>query len=161
MHLVQGILLSGLICWLMPVHAVVINASTDWSTCALADTVSDAGDYYASTIESVHLLHCNDALLSVTGLANSTTTWTISARLAALPSATLNLELIRVGVGIGNSSPNGGDNYLLLSTAYQDFFTGQGNITDIPLQFRVNNLDPIDGNGAKDFQIEYQITTTN
>lgn len=151
-----GLLLAGIS---LPAAAVSVSASTDWSNCQASDSITDAGDYYTGSLESGSaLLSCTDAYLTISGTATSTTAWTLSARLVS--SATgLGLELKRTGNGTGSSAPSGGTDYTTLSTAYETLFTGQGNVSSIPLQFRVNNLDVSDGNGTKNIQIQYQITT--
>ena len=136
----------------------MITASNDWSSCQLQDTITTAGEYYNSTLDSGSAqLSCSDAYLSVSGTATSTTTWTISARLQqAVPNMTL--ELIRAGSGTGDSIPVGGDSYIPQSTAYQTLFTGQGDISSIPLRFRISHFGVNAGHGAHHIGIEYQIT---
>ena len=141
------------------VLAVNIDASNDWSSCQLQNTITQAGDYYSSTLSSDEAtLSCDDAFLTITGVATSTTSWSVSTRLVDSLSG-MNLELRRSGNGTGDSTPSGGDSYTTLSTAPQAFFSGQGNVSSIPLQFRIRNFDVSAGNGSLNLQIQYQITT--
>jgi len=153
--------LLALACYVPITEAVMITTNTAWDNCQLGD-IENAGDYYSSSIQSASSsVNCSNAMLSVTGLASSTTTWTVSANLLEPPSSQLKIELLRVGDGMGNSLPTGGISYLHLSTAPQVFFSGQGNTVDIPIQFKLSNLNTSDPHGLKNLKIEYQISTSN
>lgn len=142
-----------------PASAVTVNATNDWAACELQGTITNAGDYYSSTLESDGIiLNCNHAYLSIDGVDTSTTAWTVSSRLTNNVTG-MTVELIRTGNGTGDSSLIGGGSYTPLTTAFQNIFTGQGNVSSIPLNFRINNFDVTDGYGNHNFQIEYQIIT--
>ena len=156
-RLVPG-LLVGLLT-LSTAQAINITASIDWESCQLPDSITNAGDYYSSSIESTTLT-CSDATLSVSGAATSTTPWTVTSRIASTSSGiTLNLDLMRNGNGSGDSTPTGGESYIAQTTAAQTLFTGQGNVSLIPIQFRIRNFDVTDGNGTKNIQLSYEINT--
>ncbi|MGV6808906.1 MAG: hypothetical protein ACWA5U_03425 [bacterium] len=143
-------------------QAVSID-STSWSCNLTESAITSAGDYFSSTLtpESTTGLTCNGATLSVTGTAASDTAWTVSARLAS-PVSGLTVELIRTDIGSGDSTPTGGDNYIALSTANTMFFSGAGNVSSIPLSFRVSNFGVEDGrdwNANNSIHIEYEVVT--
>jgi len=147
----------------VPFSTQAVNiSSTDWSCNLTENAISGAGDYFSNTLTpSSSDIVCNGATLSVTSTAESSTAWTINARLAN-PVSGLTVELIRTDNGSGDSTPTGGDNYIALSTANTAFFSGAGNINSIPLSFRVSNFGVDDGrdwDATNSIQIEYEVVT--
>ncbi len=153
--------IAGLFAGLLTVNtcqAISITTSINWASCQLPDTLTNAGDYYASSIES-STLTCADATLSVSGAASSTTNWTITSRLLNSPAG-LNVDLMRSGNGSGDSTPAGGNSYATQTTAAQVFFTGTGNVSLIPIRFKISNFDVSDGHGTQNIQLSYEVTET-
>jgi hypothetical protein len=148
----------------VPFSTQAVNiSSTHWSCNLTESAINGAGYYFSSTLtpESTTGLTCNGATLSVTGTAEDDTAWTVSARLAS-PVSGLTVELIRTNIGSGDSTPTGGNNYIALTTANTEFFSGTGEISSIPLSFRVSDFGVDDGrnwDAANSIQIEYEVVT--
>jgi hypothetical protein len=143
-HLLLGVALATLT---LPANAISV-AADDW-TDTLADT-TNAGDYADSFTTSTSI--------NISGTTSSSQTWELSARLTTAMTG-LTIDVKRTGNGSGDSVPSGGNADQTLTTAFQPFFTGSGNVSGIPLQFLIRNIDVTDGNGTKDIKIEYQVTT--
>jgi hypothetical protein len=146
-HLVLGVALATVT---LPANAISV-AADDW-THTLADNITNAGDYYTGSFTTATSINIGDT-------TSSSQMWTLSARLTTV-IAGLNIGIKRTGNGSGDSVPSGGNTNQELTTAFQPFFTGSGNISGIPLEFEISNFDVTDGNGIKNIQIQYQVTTT-
>jgi hypothetical protein len=148
-HLVLGVALATVT---LPANAISV-AADNW-THTLADNITNAGDYYTGSFTTA-------TSINIGGTTSSSQMWTLSARLTT-DIAGLNIGIKRTGNGSGDSIPSGGtDDYQTLTTAFLPFFTGSGNVTGIPLELQISDVDVTDGNGTKTIPIEYQITTTN
>lgn len=145
-HILPGMVLAALT---LPVEAISITAD-DWSH-TLADNITNAGEYYADSTST-------STTVNIGGTTNTSQAWTLAARLSS-PMPGLTIAVKRTGTGTGDSIPAGGDSNITLTTAYQNLFTGTGNISGIPLAFLISGLDVTDGYGTKNIQIEYQVTT--
>ncbi len=145
-HLLLGVALATLT---LPAHAISV-AAADWTYTPPTD-ITNAGEYYADSFTT-------STTVDISGTSSSSQAWTVSVRLTNLVNG-LTITTKRTGNGTGDSIPSGSSTYQL-TTAFQPLFTGSGNISGIPLEFRISNFDVTDGNGTKDIQIEYQVTTT-
>ncbi|OQX03274.1 MAG: hypothetical protein BWK73_40095 [Thiothrix lacustris] len=150
-HLLLGVALATVT---FPANAISVDAAdNDWTSTPLSSAnITNAGEYYADSFTT-------STNVNISGIANSSQAWTVSVRLTTLVNG-LAIAVKRTGNGTG--FPSGGDDtyYPLNNTAFQPLFTGSGNISGIPLEFQISNFDVTDGNGTKDIQIEYQVTTT-
>ncbi|OQX16054.1 MAG: hypothetical protein BWK73_05065 [Thiothrix lacustris] len=133
----------------LPANAISV-AAADWTYTPLTD-ITNAGEYYADSFTT-------STTINISG-TTSLQAWTVSVRLKNLIDG-LAITTKRTGSGTGDSIPSGGNGNYPLTTAFQPLFTGSGNISGIPLEFQISNFDVTDGNGTKDLQIEYQVTTT-
>ncbi|MGB5597568.1 MAG: hypothetical protein WBM66_02540 [Thiothrix litoralis] len=146
-HLLLGVALAVSA---LPANAISVAAS-NWSH-TLADNITNAGDYYPDSTNT-------STTVNISSTSSSSQAWTLAIHLtSAVPGLTVAVR--RTGTGAGDSIPAGGDALKTVTTAYQDLFTGTGNVNNIPLEFVISGLDVTDGNGTKDIQIEYQVTTT-
>ena len=125
---------------------------TGWSY-TLPSTITNAGDYYATILESDLP---TTASPDITGLITDTDSWTLKASTIVTG---ITIAVKRSGIGTGNGTIVGGDNYITLTSAEQTLFTGTGNRSSIPLQFQISGFDVNDGNGNKNIAIQYRITT--
>lgn len=133
-----------------PVHAISVTA-TDWSE-SLPDNITSAGDYYDATVSTA-------TEVTVSGTASSSEAWTLAIRLkTAVPG--MSVQVKRTGSGTGDSIPTGGTTPVVLTTAFQPLCSSTGNVSNIPLEYQIGNLDVSDGYGAKSIELEYQVTTT-
>ncbi len=147
----QSLLLGGVLATLtLPAGAISVTAD-DW-THSLTDNIRNAGEYYDSTIST-------STNVNISGTTNSSEAWTLAVRLSSAVTG-LSIAVKRTGAGSGDSIPSGGDSNVPLTTAFQNLFTGTGNVSTIPLEFSISNFDVSDGNGTKSIQIEYQVTAT-
>lgn len=160
----QKIVLSGIFLFCCSSVGAVSLSTTDWS-CSLSDsTITNAGDYYGSTLEpgSTTGLSCNSSSLSISSVATSSTAWTLEVGLQNSVSG-VTVQVRRTGTGSGDSVPSGGSSYITLSTAKRTFFTGTGDVSSIPLAFRISDFGVEDGrawDGANRIEIEYEVTTS-
>jgi hypothetical protein len=147
-HLLLGVALATVT---LPANAISV-AADDW-THTLADNITNAGEYYTDSFTTATSINIGDT-------TSSSQMWTLSARL------TTDITGLKIGIRRSNNSSNdsvlsGGNANQTLTTAFLPFFTGSGNVTGIPLELQISDVDVTDGNGTKTIPIEYQITTTN
>ncbi len=148
---------SVLMCVTTASQAVTISV-TDPTTVVLADTITNAGDYYSSTQETD-----TSSLLNISNLGASSVNWKIQARTSATGLA---ISVRRTGGGSGDGTITNGLDYVPLTASYTTLFcgSGTGNHTDIPLQFQIDNLDVSDGYSTNltplSLPVDYQIITT-
>lgn len=150
-HLLLGVALATLA---LPANAISV-AADDW-TYTLNDNITNAGDYYADTLTT-------STKVSISGTSSGLQAWTLFARLttsaSGLTIATKCDEENTTCNSVNSITSAGSDGYQTLTTAFLPLFSGSGDISDIPLKYRISNFDVTDGNGIKNIQIEYQITT--
>lgn len=128
---------------------------TDW-TYNLPSNITNAGEYYPSILENELP---TTAHISISGL-NPGDTWTLKASTSSSSEIAIDIKRTTGGeVNVDSGILSGGESYINLTSAQQTIFTGTGNWNNIPLLFKISNLDVTDGYGNKNLPIQYSLTT--
>lgn len=144
----------------LPANAISVVAD-DWSY-SLPDTITNAGEYYPSTFTTRTNIEINSVGLNSSGLPAS---WELKACVNSVTNGiAVALNVKRELQSSSDEKLQDGLNYVRLDTHTcpnrLTLFQGTGDVSGIPLEFEISNFDVTDGNGTKDIQIEYQVTTT-
>lgn len=132
----------------------IVNISTTGWTYNLADTITNAGDYYNSVLDSDLPATAN---VSIDTAGNTAEQWKVCAALSNVVSG-IKINVKRNDSGSGGTISDG-NSYVELNTTEKYLFQGQGSISSIQLLFKLENFDVNDGYGDKNFNIAYRVTT--
>ena len=161
--LLPSVIVTGL-CLTSPANALNISVG-DWDYPSSAfNAITGAGDYYDSVINS----SSTAAALSVGSAPSSPVVsnsecgatdpaWRVTAYLSSIVTG-LTIRIKRTGNGVGGAV-YGGESYSTLSTTPITLFCGNGDVSDINLQFQVDGLDVMDGYGLKTWNANYTVET--
>ncbi|WP_297088638.1 hypothetical protein [uncultured Draconibacterium sp.] len=122
-------------------------------------SVTEAGLNYTSAVEST-----SDVMVSIKDVdalgkkTNPNKKWTLSVRKEEAISDAFTVLVVRTGKGSrvgsnGSSNIKGGEVYQEVSTTKTYFFHGMGEISDIPIRFKLEDLSVLSGAGNNQFDI--------
>lgn len=116
---------------------ISIDATGGWSrTITAADLEAGAGSDLKSTYESAA-----DPSLTISGTAGNDDAWRVDVRRADTDwHSNLTLSVKRTGGGTGGGSITGGTAYQAIGTSDAEFFSGAGDRSAIPLQFKLEGM---------------------
>lgn len=117
---------------------ISIDVTGDWSVTIDASYLqAGAGSDLRSSYESAG----DAALLTIVGTQNKHDVWQVDIRRTdtTWPSD-LTLSVRRTGAGTGNGGISGGAAYQEIGTTDTEFFSGTGDRSGIPLQFKLEGM---------------------
>lgn len=119
---------------------ISIDATGDgWAeTIDAADLQAGAGSDLVGAYESA----TDAGSLTISGTAGNDDAWRVEVRRTDSTNWHSNfiLSVKRTGGGSGGGSITGGDAYQAIGTSDATFFSGAGDLSDIPLQFKLEGL---------------------
>ncbi len=129
-----------------------------------AFTIQEAGSDFSSSIVSDASFYVSVAFGNHWDQkTNSNRKWKILVQREDLTwNSDINLEIIRTGNGIWKndkemkSKISGGSTYFTVKEAAQEFFSGKGAITNIPVQVKLSGFSIV--NGANNFETNIVLT---
>ena len=116
--------------------AIDVVVTGDWSrTITTADLVGGIGTDLASSYESAS----NQVLISISNTTGPGDAWRIDVhRTDGTWSGSLTVSVKRTGTGGGSVA--GGAAYQAITTSAVSFFTGSDDVTDIPIQLKLDGM---------------------
>jgi len=130
--------LTLLLAVVAPGLAIDITAIGDWSrTVTAADLQAGAGSDLISSYESA----ADAGDLTISGTGGTGDVWRVDVRRTDTTwHGDFTLSIKRTGAGSGGGSIDGGTAYQAVGTANAELFSGAGDRSGIPVQFRLEGM---------------------
>ena len=120
-----------------PAEAIDVATSGAWSiTVDATDLVSGAGSDLVASYESAS----SEVTIDLTNTADSGDAWRVDVKMTGSWHADLHLWVRRTGGGSGPGTISGGTTYQEITSTYAASFSGTGDRTGVPLQFKVTGV---------------------
>ena len=139
---------------------ISIDATGDWSeTIDASDLQAGAGSDLKSTYESA----AGTGLLTISGTSGNGDTWRVDVQRSDTTWHTnfFTLSVKRTGDGSGGGSISGGTVYQVIGESNVEFFSGTGDRSGIPLQFKLEGMSLQVPPGIYSTTVTYTVSTVS
>lgn len=136
-------------------------ATGNWSI-NVASSITEAGTNYSQTIESLNNQTQLTHSVGGSGSNQNFTQWQVSVQRTSTswhPSLVLNVRRVPGGSFQGNATLNGGLTYQPITTTPTVLYSGNGNMTGIPIQYQLSGLSVLIPVASYSTTITYTLTS--